>query len=334
MSQTAYSEPFRDLTEYSKEAKERMKASGSAILIMKENEIIHEWYSGSHHFEQGARKIDVHSQFNVYSTRVTYIGLAAAISMHEGYLKLDDKISSYFHDLDKNVLGNTTIRHLVTRCTGLKIKGNSVKRIAEPGTLVESKRPDLLAAIIMQTTGKTVNEIISEKVFYPLGFSHSEWAAEGKNTLVCDIQSPGTYPTIRIGSTLGDDRNLYVNARELALWGQLHLQKGEVNGKQILPRAVFDLAVNIQSPAALDRTLPKFGFYWWMKDGMVSYSGDELGGEVPEGSYQILGASGCACLVIPKYNAVAVRMYNSLHNDGKYDYLHDIRTFGNLAVKG
>jgi CubicO group peptidase (beta-lactamase class C family) len=311
-----------------------MKASGEALLIMIDGEIVHEWYSGTHHFEPGAREIDVHSQFNVYSARVTYIGLAAAIAIYEGCLDLEDRISSFFPQLDKQVLGNTTIRHLVTRSTGLKFKGSRVQRIVEAGTSIEGKRPDLLAAIIVQATGKTVNEIISEKVFHPLGLSHTEWAAEGKSTFVCDIHSPGTYPSIRIGSTLGDDRNLYVNARELGVWGNLHLQKGVVNGRLVLPREVFNLAVTIQSPQTIDRTLPKFGFYWWIKDGMVSYSEDELGGEVPEGSYQILGASGCACLVIPKYNAVAVRMYNSLHSDGNDDYLHDIRTFGSLAVKG
>lgn len=326
---------FQDLTKYTEEMKEKMHASGAALVIMKDNEVVHEWYSGNHHFERGARKIDHLSQFNAYSTRVTYVGLAAALAIYEGYLNLDDKLSDYFKQLDKRILGETTVRHLVTRCTGLKIKNDTVQRVFDSGTYIEGKRPDLLAEIVEQATGMTVNEILSERVFEPLGLKSTEWATEAKSTLVCDIHSPGSHPTIRIGSEIGDERNLFVNSRELALWGSLHLNKGLMDGKQILPEGVFNLATTIQSPKELDHTLPKFGFFWWLKDSQVSWEENELGLELPEGSYQILGASGCSCLVIPQYNAVAVRMYNSLYTyeNKNFDYIQDIQTFGNLVEK-
>jgi CubicO group peptidase (beta-lactamase class C family) len=326
---------FEEITKYMEVMKEKMHASGAALVIMKNNEVVHEWYSGTHHFESGARRIDSSSQFNVYSTRVTYVGLAAAISVNEGYLNLEDKISDFFIELDKEVLGDTTVRHLITRCTGLKIRNNGVQRIFELGTGIEGKRPDLLAEIIKQATGKTVNQILSEKVFNPLGWKSTEWATDGKNTLVCDVHSPESHPSIRLGSNIGNERNLYVNSRELASWGNLHLNKGFLDGKQILPKEVFDLSATIQSPETIDRKLPKFGFFWWIKDDGVSYDDNELGADLPEGSYQILGASGCACLVIPEYNAVAVRMYNSLYTyeNKQFDHIQDIQTFGNLVVK-
>ncbi|MGM0851041.1 MAG: serine hydrolase domain-containing protein [Bacillota bacterium] len=326
---------FKDITKYTEEIKEKMHASGAGLVIMKDNEIVHEWYSGTHHFETGARNIDHSSQFNVYSTRVTYVGLAAAIAVFEGYLNLDNKISDYFKELDKEVLGETTVRHLITRCTGLKIKNEQVQRVFDLGTNIEGKRPDLLVKIVKQATGKTVNQILSEQVFKPLGWKSTEWATEGKSTLVCDIHSPDRYPSIRIGSNFGDERNLYVNSRELALWGSLHLNKGLMDGKQILPKGVFELSTTIQSPEEIDPKLPKFGFYWWLKDNKVSCDYNELGTELPEGSYQILGASGCACLVIPQFNAVAVRMYNSLYTyeNKNLDHIQDIQTFGNLVVK-
>ncbi|MFC4102317.1 hypothetical protein [Paenibacillus xanthanilyticus] len=49
---------------------------------------------------------------------------------------------------------------------------------------------------------------------------------------------------------------------------------------------------------------------------------------------QMLGITGCACLVVPEYDAVVVRMYNQLRNPPGYDYLRDIRQFGNLAGEG
>jgi CubicO group peptidase (beta-lactamase class C family) len=326
---------FESITKYTEETKDKMHSSGAALVIMKDNEIVHEWYSGSHHFETGARNIDPSSQFNVYSTRVTYVGLAAALAVFEGHIDLEDKLSDYFIELDKEILGETTVRHLVTRSTGLKIKNDTVQRVFDSGTNIEGKRPDLLAKIVRKATGKTVNQILTEKVIKPLGWKSTEWATEGKSTLVCDIHSPDSHPSIRIGSNVGDGRNLYVNSRELALWGSLHLNKGFMDGKQILPEEVFDLSTTIQSPGEMGGNLPKFGLFWWLKDKQVSWDYNELGPDLPEGSYQILGASGCACLVIPRYNAVAVRMYNSLYTyqNKDFDHIEDIQTFGNLIVK-
>ena len=138
-----------------------------------------------------------------------------------------------------------------------------------------------------------------------------------------------------MGSNIGDDRNLYVSARELALWGNLHLNKGRHEGKQILPRNIFDLATSIQSPDSLPKQLPKFGFLWWIKDNEVTVNYNEFGSDLPDESYQILGASGCSCTVIPKFNMVAVRMYNSIdaYENLGFDYIKDIQEFGNLLVQ-
>ncbi|WP_409291392.1 hypothetical protein [Peribacillus sp. SCS-37] len=156
---------------------------------------------------------------------------------------------------------------------------------------------------------------------------------EGKPALVCDIHPPGGGASIRLGSASGEDRNLFVSARELAQWGNLFLSKGNVDGVQIIPQEVFTLAASIQSPGSLPPGLPRFGFFWWIKTETEEQgcSFDELGASLPAGSFQILGASGCFCTVIPEQNAVAVRMYNSLDDTG-FDYLEDIRKFGDMAV--
>ena len=95
MDLTVNNEVFKDITSYTEKVKKEMNASGSALIIMKDNKIVHEWYSGTHHFEKGAPKIDYSSRFNVYSVRVTYVGLAIAIAAYEGSLDLEDKLSNY-----------------------------------------------------------------------------------------------------------------------------------------------------------------------------------------------------------------------------------------------
>jgi CubicO group peptidase (beta-lactamase class C family) len=41
-------------------------------------------------------------------------------------------------------------------------------------------------------------------------------------------------------SNAGDQSNLFISARDLAMWGYLHLRKGCLNGKQLLPQSVFE----------------------------------------------------------------------------------------------
>ncbi|WP_299739177.1 serine hydrolase [uncultured Rossellomorea sp.] len=334
MDKTLKKDAFKELTTYTEKVQRNIKASGSAVVIIKDNKIVLEWYSGEHHFEQGAKKINYDSRFNVYSVRVTYVGLAIAIAINEGLLSLDDNLSEYLDEYNKETLGETTIRHLLTRCTGLKFENSKVYRAFDLGTDIEGKKPEILAKILYKATGKTVNDILSKKVFKPLHWTNTGWVIEGSNNLVCDIDSSKSYPTLRIGSNLGDERNLYVSARELAYWGNLHLNKGVFEGKSILPQEIFELTTSVQSPNSFPRPLPKFGFLWWVKDGDVSVTYNELGSELPDGSYQILGASGCSCTVIPEYNTVAVRMSNSLNASENlgFDYIKDIQMFGNLVI--
>jgi CubicO group peptidase (beta-lactamase class C family) len=334
MNKTFKKDAFKNLTRYIEKVRRDTKASGSAVVIMKDNKIVHEWYSGEHHFEQGAKKINYDSRFNVYSVRVTYVGLAIAIAINEGILNLDDRLSDYIKENNKETLGETTIRHLLTRCTGLKFKNGNVYRTFNLGTDIEGKKPEILAEILYKVTGKTVNDILSKRVFNPLNWTNTGWVTEGDNNLVCDIDLSKSYPILRLGSNIGDERNLYVSARELAYWGNLHLNKGVFEGRSILPQEIFELTNSVQSPNSLPHQLPKFGFLWWVKDGDVSVSYNELGSELPDGSYQILGASGCSCTVIPEYNAVAVRMSNSLnaYENLGFDYIKDIQMFGNLVI--
>ncbi|REB10974.1 class C beta-lactamase-related serine hydrolase [Sporosarcina sp. BI001-red] len=326
---------FNDVSSYSEKVKNQMHASGSAVVIIKDNKLVHEWYSGTHHFEKGAKKIEDTSRFNVYSVRVTYVGLAVAIAIHEGVLSLDDKVSDHFNEYDVDILGNTTIKHLLTRCTGLIFEKNTVSRVFDLETNIEGKKPDLLAKILYNATGKTVNEVLTNKVIKPLNLINTGWVTEGNDNLVCDINLSTSYPTLRMGSNIGDERNLYISAKELALWGNLHLNKGKHEGKQILPRNIFDLATSVQSPNSIPSHLPKFGFLWWIKGSEVSINYNELGSDLPDGSYQILGASGCSCTVIPEFNTVAVRMYNSIdaHENLGFDYIKDIQKFGNLIIE-
>lgn len=81
------------------------------------------------------------------------------------------------------------------------------------------------------------------------------------------------------------------------------------------------------------RSLPTQGFFWWGQGDMNSPL-SEIGERVPRGACQVLGFTGCACMVIPALHVVAVRMlnYTGQNQYPEFDYLTDIRQIGNVAT--
>ncbi|OIU72007.1 serine hydrolase domain-containing protein [Rossellomorea aquimaris] len=314
------------LYSYVKQVKNQISASASSVYIIQGGEVIGEWYEGRDPYSY--RLIDEYTRFNVFSVRKSYIGLATAILIHEG--KIDDidiPVSSY---LGENELWDgITIRHLVTHTHGLNDDLTEVLNSAPPGTVWDYNGAglSLLYKIILKVSGSTVSEILKEYVFTPLQLRETGWESEPGPHLTADVNEQNQ-PSIRLEEQSGFERNLFVSSRELAHWGYFHLKKGRIGNQQVLPEALFNITTSIQTPSQL-KDVPQNGFFWFRNENGLEKS--ELGEELPSGSYQILGASGCTCLVIPKYDAVAVRMYNKRGNPPGYDYLRDIKQFGNLV---
>ncbi len=157
------------------------------------------------------------------------------------------------------------------------------------------------------------------------------WQTETNDALVKEIITANEEESYKIGQTNdGTESNLHTTAREFAEWGNLHLNKGLVEGKQIVPREVIELATQIKSPIYKNINLPRNGLFWYAQ-GTPSIQ-SEIGERVPKGSYQILGITGPTLLVIPKYNLVVAKMYNKRYNYGGDHYLHYLREFSNLVA--
>lgn len=131
-------------------------------------------------------------------------------------------------------------------------------------------------------------------------------------------------------SSDGTEKNLFVSPKEFALWGKLHVQKGMMNGRQIVPSTVIENATSIQNVTYSDSTIPGNGLFWYVQD--VPRDKSELGERVPSGSYQILGVTGPTILVIPAYNVVVAKMYNKRYNYGGSHYLDYLREFSNKVA--
>lgn len=308
--------------------------SGASAFVIHDDSIVLEHYIGKQSNKNDSRVVQKDTQFHVASVRKSYIGFAVAYAVYYGHIQsIDDLVLKYLPELDEGTWKGTTIRHLLTHTHGLDQKENIIYREFPVGEKWSYRQVGInaLTEIVKKTTEKTISEIVHEQVFNPLSFLETNWY-NNKHEKLADVilryEDDIDWKTSK--STEGDKMNMYVSARELAFWGYLHLKNGNVNGKQIVPKEIIHMATSIQSPISIDNSFPQNGFLWFVRD--VPSKKTEIGEEVPKGSYQILGYTGVTLLVIPQENLVAVRMFNSFGSPEGYDYLSDVRSFGDTVM--
>jgi len=328
------SKQFDRVVSHVRKTSEEVDCSGASVLIMHEDKIVTEEYWGWHSKSPCSRPIQKDTQFHVASVRKSYLGFSVAYAVNEGYIRsIDDLILNYLPDNSNPVFTGITIRHLLTHTHGLKSNNGEIYSEFPTGDnwAYRGVGIDILAQIVKNSTGKSVAEIVNTNVFKPLNFTETGWYGDLNDKLVDVIRKTNDPNWTTSKSTDGSKMNMYVSPRELAKWGYLHLKKGFVNGEQLVPKRILDIATSLQSPNLLDKELPQNGYLWFVKDLPAKKS--EIGERVPKGSYQILGYTGVTLLVIPEYNLVAVRAFNSFGSPEGFDYLSDVRDFGDTIMK-
>jgi CubicO group peptidase (beta-lactamase class C family) len=325
------SNQFDALIQYAEEINKLNSGTATSIIVIHKDKIVTEHYSGTHSQLPFARSVQADSQFHVASVTKSYIGLAVAFAVHESRIhSIDHLVTDYLPDLDPKVMAGTTIRHLLTHTHGVA-SDNEGKLFREfqagSNWSYRNEGVDMLSQIVQKVMGSSVSQLIRERISIPLGFTETSWRMEANRRLVQVIDDPLGHPQ----SVVGGAFDLYVSATELAYWGYLHLKKGVISGKQIVPAAVIEMSTSVQSPAMANKDLPQNGFLWYVKE--LGAKRSEIGDKVPSGSFQIIGITGPLVLVIPKHNMVVIRMYNKLYNYGGDNYLHYFREFGNRVIE-
>src|SRR5690606_16057193 len=128
------------------------------------------------------------------SARKSYLGLAVAYAVYEGKIKsLDDDATEYFSEMDEQLLGKTTIRHLVTHSHGLNQKEDvTIIREFEPGKnwAYRGVNVSMMTSLVNRLFQKCFPELLLERVFRPLGFNNTAWQTKGNEALVKVINNP------------------------------------------------------------------------------------------------------------------------------------------------
>ena len=145
----------------------------------------------------------------------------------------------------------------------------------KPGTHFKYNTPAtyLQSAIVQKVTGQTVLDFLKPRLFEPLGIDSPKW---------------DTSPE---GISLGG-YGLYLRTEDIAKFGQLYLQKGQWQGKQLVPAEWIEQATSKQVSNGSDPNRDwdqGYGFQFW-RCRHDAFRGD--------------GKDGQFCLVLPKLDAV------------------------------
>jgi CubicO group peptidase (beta-lactamase class C family) len=177
----------------------------------------------------------------------TWNSTAVGLAIASGKLNLDDHVLNFFpEDAPADPSDNLkalTVRDLLTMSGGHDTEpksgpgGPTVKAflahpfVHKPGTHFQynSMGSYVLSAIVTKVTGQTSAEFLKSRLFEPLGIENPYW------------------PTSPEGNSIGGG-GMKIRTEDIAKLGQLYLQKGKWNGKQLIPESWVEQATSYKIP--------------------------------------------------------------------------------------
>jgi CubicO group peptidase (beta-lactamase class C family) len=237
----------------------------------------------------------------MFSLSKSFTSTAVGLAIADGKLSVDDPVLSFFpEDASANpsmYLKAMRVRDLLIMSSGqdsntvaqlgdamrdsVRSRENLIKTFltapvaCKPGTLFIYNTPGsyMLSAIVQKVTGQTVFDYLQPRLFKPLGIENITWDS-----------SPQGISWGGVG--------LNIRTEDIARFGLLYLQKGQWNGKQLLPISWVETATARQTSNGSEPASDwdqGYGYQFWRcRHGL--YRGD--------------GAFGQFCIVMPEQDAV------------------------------
>ena len=229
----------------------------------------------------------------LWSLSKSFTSTSIGMAQDEGLLSIDDKLISFFpEDLPKEISDNLEamrIRDLLKMNSGHQwstgpnmrqgdnwVKGFLSQEVQfKPGTIFvyNSGATYMLSAIITKVTGMSVLDFLTPRLFEPLGIEDPAWESDPKG--------------INVGGW-----GLSVKTEDISKLGQLYLQKGAWEGKQLLSKSWVEEATGYQTSNGSNPESDweqGYGYQFW-QCRHNAYRGD--------------GAFGQYCIVLPEQDAV------------------------------
>jgi CubicO group peptidase (beta-lactamase class C family) len=234
---------------------------------------------------------DAAHQHVLYSLSKSFTSSAVGFAVAEGRLSIDDLVLKYFPEdapaEPSDNLKAMRVRDLLMMSTGHQDEPPTAPDVISAKSFLAQPVPHLpgthfkyntaatfmLSAIVQKTTGQTVLDYLRPRLFDPLGIERPVWDTNFQ------------------GISLGG-YGLRVHTEDIAKLGQLYLQQGQWQGKQLLPAEWVAMATARQTANGSNPDSDwnqGYGFQFW-RCRHHAFRGD--------------GAFGQYCVVMPDQDAV------------------------------
>lgn len=276
----------------------------SVLVIKNDKLIVEKYYNG----------YTKYSAYNTFSTTKSITSALIGIAIKQNFIRSEDDIMmSYFPEYEKKLndpgKNNITLKHLLTMTGGLKPKewwNPSIDYALleapvekKPGEkfLYYNALPNFLSVIISKSTKLSLKQFAEKNLFEPLGIKCAYWKKDGE------------YYSGR--------SNTYFTSRDIARLGSLYLNKGIINGKQIIDSSW--VAKSFKNYAESDKNFfltgeslnqTGFGYLWW------TFEANDI---VYYGAY---GAGDQFLLINPNDNTIVV--IGQIYKDTWFEKKEDI----------
>jgi CubicO group peptidase (beta-lactamase class C family) len=248
----------------------------------------------------------------MYSASKTFTATGIGLAIAENRLKLTDKVVSFFPaslpDTISDFMKMMTVRDLLMMSTGVPAEPRmgqsdewvrsflSMKPAVTPGTVFKyfNTATFMLSAIVQQVTGETLYDYLQPRIFKPLGMRGIDW----------DMNPQG----INLGMI-----GLRLRTEDMGKFGQLLLQKGNWNGKQLIPEEWVKEATSfkIKSVGGNEKTPPE------LNDWVQGYCYQMWRGR--NNSVRLDGMAGQFVILMPDKDAIVVLTANAANTQKELD---------------
>ena len=240
----------------------------TALVVLKDGGIVYENYF------LGTQPDDLRISWSVAKS---YLSALVGILLDEGAIaSLDNPVTQYAPSLEGTAYDGATLRNVLNMSSGVTFdedyldKNSDINRMGrvialggelddfttslqdsftEPGRQWQYVSIDthVIGMVVRGATGRSVSELLSEKVIAPMGLEHAPY-----------YLTDGAGVAFVLGG-------LNLTTRDYARMGQMFLQDGRYNDQQIVPADWVDASTAPSAPTAPGAI--GYGYQWWIPQG-------------------------------------------------------------------
>jgi CubicO group peptidase (beta-lactamase class C family) len=316
------------------------KTPGAVVLVGRQENVVFEKAYGNRSLEPGVESMSVDTIFDLASlTKVVATTPAIMLLTQAGKVKLDDPAAKYIPAFGRRGKKKITIRQLLIHYSGLpadlRLRKHhrypaktiltriyNIKPVAPPGVrfIYSDLGFVILGKIVEKVSGETLDQFVNENIFAPLGMNSTRFLPRSVNRgLIAPTERRGDGGMMRgqvhdpLASNLGGvagDAGVFSTAGDLALFCQMLLNEGMLQGVRVFKPEIVREMVSPQSPPGKTDVR---GFGWDINSIYSSIKGSYFSPQ----SYGHTGYTGTSIWIDPVTQGYLIILTNRVHPDGK-----------------